>query len=95
MSHEQDGQRQEMSSYKDHYRNPYNQGPNSSQFYDQSSIVTPNLSNGGKKLLNQLDQVLMMKSGEFSAGGRRDDLVNSAGSAGFEHPPIEGPLQEG
>lgn len=32
-------------------------------------MVTPNLSYGGKKLQNQLEQVLMMKSGEFSAGG--------------------------
>jgi hypothetical protein len=32
-------------------------------------VVTPNLSQGGHKLQNQLEQVLMMKSGEFSAGG--------------------------
>jgi|TARA_B110000285_G_C15085610_1_gene596058 hypothetical protein len=42
---------------------------NNSTFNDQSLVVTPNLSQGGHKLQNQLEQVLMMKSGEFSAGG--------------------------
>ena len=44
--------------------------------------MTPNLSYGGKKLQNQLEQVLMMKSGEFSAGGRKNQeaLLGSAGS---------------
>jgi hypothetical protein len=35
-----------------------------------SMVATPNISYGGKKLQNQLEQVLMMKSGEFSAGDR-------------------------
>lgn len=36
-------------------------------------MITPNMSNGGKKLQNQLEEVLMMKSGEFSGDGRRVD----------------------
>ena len=62
-------------------------GQNTSAFQEQSSLVTPNnISYGGKKLQNQLEQVLMMKSGEFSAGGRgeRHDgyLQNSTSSVG-------------
>lgn len=49
--------------------------------------MTPNnVSYGGKKLQNQLEQVLMMKSGEFSAGGRGGGhdgyLQNSTSSIG-------------
>jgi len=48
-------------------------------------LVAPDLSYGGNKLQNQLEQVLMMKSGEFSADGgtaHRQDafLQNSTGS---------------
>jgi hypothetical protein len=67
--------------------NEHAQAPHdASGFQDQSSLVTPNLSYGGNKLQNQLEQVLMMKSGEFSAhGGRPIDhhyLQNSNGSLG-------------
>ena len=34
--------------------------------------LCPPSGGGGKNLQNQLEQVLMMKSGEFSAGGRTD-----------------------
>ena len=43
----------------------------SSSTWNDQSLVTPNLSNGGQKLQTQLEQVLMMKSGEFSANGQR------------------------
>lgn len=55
---------------------------NGSTLNDQSLIITPHLSQGarhkdgpegGKQLQNQLEQVLMMKSGEFSAGGPIQD----------------------
>ena len=55
------------------------QALNNSTFNDQSLVVTPNLSQGGHKLQNQLEQVLMMKSGEFSAGGPMEGRQ-------FDHP---------
>ena len=54
-------------------RQPPPQQYSSSTFQDheQSSLQTPNASQGGRGILkNQFDQILMMKSGEFSAGGR-------------------------
>jgi hypothetical protein len=50
-----------------------NQHMSDDRFFNQDSnsmVATPNISYGGKKLQNQLEQVLMMKSGEFSAGDR-------------------------
>ena len=58
----------------------------SSTFHDQS-LVTPNMSNGGKKLQTQLEQVLMMKSGEFSAEGRRPGEVFMASDQHFYPVP--------
>jgi len=44
-------------------------------------VITPDVSYGGRaQLKNQLEQVLMMKSGEFSAGVRDDIQYKSGGS---------------
>ena len=49
---------------------------------DSSSIITPNVSYGGKaQLQNQLEQVLMMKSGEFSAGRKQNDTQYRSGGS--------------
>ena len=49
---------------------------------DSSSIITPNVSYGGRaQLQNQLEQVLMMKSGEFSAGRRQNDTQYRSGGS--------------
>ena len=68
---------------------------NNSTFNDQSLVVTPNLSYGDKKLQNQLEQVLMMKSGEFSAGGpgamegkqyeQQDGILQNSEGRNFAH----------
>ena len=50
------------------YQNQHMSDDRSFNQDSNSMVATPNISYGGKKLQNQLEQVLMMKSGEFSAG---------------------------
>jgi hypothetical protein len=52
------------------YQNQHMSDDRSFNQDSNSMVATPNISYGGKKLQNQLEQVLMMKSGEFSAGDR-------------------------